>query len=254
MRRREVRAKRASNFRKLLFVTLAILATTIGASSVAKAVAVEVGYTISTTFGVPALGVPTIGPPGAGTAIIRYTAPTLTSAAYSLVGGPSFFALPGPAKIVGGTFAGPISFTVAGDIITGFGAGALGLGPGGFTFGPGGTLALALSGGVSGTAHCTGATCTAIGFTASAVGPIGFAATGVFSGFAGLPGGGTLPTFTLAGIAGTLGGFVVTGSIVFTEAPLFGGASRHLVPEPGTAMLVGLGLVGLAAARRARRH
>jgi hypothetical protein len=79
---------------------------------------------------------------------------------------------------------------------------------------------------------------------------------GLLAGLAASPGSSLFPSFVLSGVVGTALGLVsVTAKVTFTEAPLFGpGMSRHLTPEPGTATLLGLGLLGIAGVgRRLRR-
>jgi hypothetical protein len=172
------------------------LAVTLLLVSEAKAGFVDVGYTITTSFGIPGLGVPTIGPPGAGTAVIRYT--SALSGPYSAVGGfGAFSPLHATAKVMGATFIQPISFALFGDLITA---------PtpivGGFGGGPGlnlllspGTLGVGILGGASGLVHCTGATCGGlIPFPPSVLTPFGFALSGTLLGVAATPGSSLLPS------------------------------------------------------------
>ena len=62
-------------------------------------------------------------------------------------------------------------------------------------------------------------------------------------------------TFALFGPnMGTLFGAPLIAQFQFTEALIFNGntSSRHFIPEPGTAALLGLGLLGMAGASRRR--
>jgi len=236
----------------------------------AKADRVEVGYSLSGSIGIPALSLPAIGPPLTGSAIISYTNAPVGPAGNSAFGGfGAFTPLHDRAQLSGMTLLVPVNFMLFGDHLTAP-TPIAGTAVGAFspkasnTLLSSGLLRVKAIGGVSGSIHCTGASCGGlIPIQSSVLTPFGLTFSGVLSGVAATPG--PLPTvpdrmvllqaFTLAGTFGTFLGTPVTATLIFTEAPLFGGGfSRHRVPEPGTAVLLGLGLVGIAAAgRRLRR-
>jgi hypothetical protein len=196
-----------------------------------------------------------------GSAIISYTNAPVGPAGNSAFGGfGAFTPLHDRAQLGMMTLLVPVSFDLFGDHLTAptpIAWTAVG------AFSPqasntllsSGLLRVKAIGGVSGSIHCTGASCGGLSpIPPSVLTPFGVPISGVLSGVAATPGSSLLPAFTLAGTFGTFLGVPVTATLTFTEAPLFGGFSRHRIPEPGTAVLLGLGLVGIAAAgRRLRR-
>ncbi len=225
-------------------LALAALLALAGYAPTTNAATMDVSYTAVTIVSVPGIG--PLGPPAFGSATVRYTA-----APGGVISGPTGTILHGPATLLGGSFAGPLGFTAAGDLFTGMATGTLIGAPGG-VLASSGTLMLPIGGFVGGTLHCSGGTCPILGFTPSVINPLAFPFTATLV----APGAATIGsslffTFTfLPFTAGTLGGAPITASITFSEIP----GSRHFVPEPNTAVLFGLGLVALAGAGRAARR
>ena len=225
-------------------LALAALLALAGYAPTANAASMDVTYTAFAT--VSGLGIGPLGPPAIGTATVRYTA-----APGGVISGPTGTILHGPAALLAGTFAGPLGFTAGGDIFTGMATGTFMGVPGGVLASTG-SLVLPVGGVVGGTLHCSGGTCPAAGFVPSVITPLflPFAATLMAPGAATL-GSSLLPIFTFLPVTvGTFGGFPITASVSFSEIP----GSRHFVPEPNTAALLGLGLFGLAGAGRVVRR
>ena len=215
-----------------------------GLAPVAKAVPVEVTYSVTSVVNLPLLGTQLGVLTGQST--IRYLG-TGANTTSGPVGG--FVA---PARIRSFQASGPLSFTVAAagtGVITGF----VNLSAGGQVNGSvaalGGPVLLPIAATPTGFIHCTGALCgnPLISLPVSVSVPISLVFNTVLSDAAAFPSVGNV--LTLVGNFGTFGGVPLTATSTLNEI------SRTAVPEPGTAALVWLGLVGLGGARwRVRRQ
>lgn len=203
----------------------------------AAAVPVDVTYDItSLSITSPGLGgAQTLGlVPGSGTIKVRFASGTagghVSAGALHVVSGAFQLTNTFTSTILGN----PISFSGFQDLtIPGSGGGNV-TAAGAFTLG---TVAHIASGFV----HCGGAICPLAGFSSSVVQPAtsGLRPLNITAGIiAGFPSLGP-QIFNGAGNAGTGGGQPLILSITGQEI------SRTVVPEPGTGLLVGLGLVGL---------
>jgi hypothetical protein len=211
---------------------------------VAKAVPVEVTYSVSTVVNLPilALQLGTL----TGTSTIRYNGTGLNTTNGPLGG------FVGAGRIQSLAVAGPLNFQVLAlgtGTLTGFVGVSAGPSVNGALMGLGGPLQLPLGGTATGFIHCTGAVCAhpLLALPVSINIPISLVFQTVLSDATAFPTGpGAL---TLVGGFGTFGGVPLTATSTLTEI------SRTAVPEPGTAALVWLGLVGMAGMRwRARRQ
>jgi hypothetical protein len=230
--------------RMRIAVSLVGLLVLTGLAPVAKAVPVEVTYSVSTAVNLPllALNLGTL----TGTSTIRY----LGTGANTLSGPSGGFV--GPARIRTLNAAGPLNFQVlvlGTGTLTGFASVAAGPEVNGALAALGGPLQLPLDGAAGGFIHCTGAVCAhpLLALPVSVNIPISLVFNTVLQDLTAFP---TAPgVLTLVGGFGTFGGVSLTATSTLTEI------SRTAVPEPGTAVLVWLGLVGRAGVRaRARRQ
>ena len=236
----------------------------LGFAPSAQAVPVEVFYSVTSVVTIPALGNAPLALMG-GFATLRYQ--NATAAGSVILDGDMRFQ----------------SFSVTGNLILNLGTPVLLTGPFGVALGPiAGTNGVGasnqalnavsfvnarLEGVASGLAHCVGILCgsptvpipsgsvfvpvTLPFFTIAGNQNTGFA--GNYQGNANLAPGGTAypgaqPGISLQGYFRIFGGLPIFVNNQLTEI------SRTVVPEPGTASLVWLGLVGLAGARWHRRH
>lgn len=218
----------------------AVLATgllvLLGLAPAAQAVPVEVDYALTGTITLPALSL-TLGTLS-GNARIHYTNATASGNAID----------PGFGRVVSAVAGGPLSFNVLSAAqFTGFATAAVGGNPNGVL--TANNITLPFAGSATGSIHCTGACMTLASIPASVTLPITLPfntiLANVVSGVNGNPNNGTL---TLGGGFGTFSSLPLTIHLTLTEI------SRTVVPEPGTASLVWLGLVGLAGARRYARR
>ncbi len=228
--------------KRLALVLAAALGMT-AAAPAAQALPVDITYGLSGVLALPSLGVPAIGPPGFGSMTLRYTAASANSmlATLPLPPGAPVGLSSGPVHLQMLTFMQVIAFAFAGDIFAGMvsaaaAPSAVGTLSGGMLSIPGGM------GSFMGSVHCTGATCGLVGLPVSVIVPL----SGLFgpSTLAAVVGAapGIATAFPLAPIAlGTFGGFPITAMLSAAEV------SRHVTPEPTSAALLGLGLVGLAS-------
>jgi hypothetical protein len=233
--------------RRLAPVLTAVLGLS-AAAPTAQALPVDISYGLSGVISV--LGIP-LGPAGTGSMAVRYTAASGNSSLMSLLlspGAPVGLSS-GPVHLQGFSFMQVIAFAIGGDTFTGFATAAAGasapglLGGGMLSIGP-------VFGTLMGVVHCVGATCPGLGLPISI--PVPISASLLIPLAAGV---GTAPSIALSFpiapfTVGTFGGFALTAMLSAAEV------SRHVTPEPGSAALVGLGLVGLASAsgwRRTRR-
>jgi hypothetical protein len=205
-----------------------------GLAPSARAVPVEVTYALSGTVSLPALAIQ-LGTVS-GTTRIRYVG-TGANTTNGPVGG-----FVGPARIQSFGAVGVLAFSVLGNAAFTGGFNAIAPAQANGTFpAVGSGIALPLAGAANGTIHCVGAGCTGLGFAASVNNPIALVFNTVLTDSVAAP---TLAgTLQLAGGFGTFQGLVLTISTNLTEI------SRTAVPEPGTASMVWLGLVGLAGVR-----
>ena len=231
-----------------------------GAGGIANAAQVEITYNLQTTYTL--VGIGELGPSSSGSMTVEYPVTANTPLVSSTTG-------------PGGTFSGVViphgpihislltlppifvNVSIGGDIImgtlnptaTGINSifGSL-MSTGALTFGPFNIWDL-------GSLHCTGATCTALGFTMQSV-PQMFTigSAGLILSFpnVGTTMSGVLNTmFSGSATIGSLFGYNVSAATSGQEI------GRHLTPEPSTGLMLGLGLGGLgllgARARRVRR-
>jgi hypothetical protein len=220
---------------------LSVVLFVLGMAPAAQAVPVEVNYSVSSTLTLPALAL-TLGTL-TGSSTIRYVGTGLNT-----TNGPAG-GFAAPARIQSFNAAGPLAFAVGTASFTGSVAAAAPAQVNGALASAGGALTLPLAGSASGSIHCTGALCAGVGLPASVPVPISLVFNTVLSDASAVPTGpGAL---TLVGALGTFAGFTIIATTTLTEI------SRTVVPEPGTASLVWLGLTGLAGARwhlRRRRN
>lgn len=202
----------------------------------ATAVPVDVTYQLdSLSITSATLGLQTLGlVPGSGTITVRFANGTagghVGAGAMHVVSGAFQLTNTFSATIFGNplVFSGFQSLTIPGS------GGGNATAGGAFTLGTVAHIA-------SGFLHCAGAICPLAGFYSSVVQPVTSGlrplniTAGIISGF---PSVGP-QIFNGAGTAGTGGGYALGLSITGQEI------SRTVVPEPGTALLVGLGLAGL---------
>jgi hypothetical protein len=241
----------------------------LGFAPAAKAVPVEVFYSVTSVVTIPSLGGLPLALMG-GFATLRYQNATaggqvindgdMRFQSFSVTGNLILYV---PGSIVGSpvlSMTGPFGFA------TGPIAGTNGVGASNQAIITGSGVAARLEGVASGLAHCTGALCgtptvpipggsvfvpvTLPFHTVAINGNAGFA--GNYLGNANnAPGGtaypGAQPQISLQGNFGLFGGIPIFVNNQMTEI------SRTVVPEPGTASLVWLGLVGIAGARWHRR-
>jgi len=215
-----------------------------GLAPVARAVPVEVTYSVSTVVTLPLLGIQ-LGTL-TGQSRIRYLG-TGANTTTGPVGG--FVA---PARIQSFVAAGPLNFQIlalATGTFSGFASVADFGNVNGSVAGLGGPVLLPIAATAGGTLHCAGAVCAnpLVNIPASVINQIALVFNTVLSDATAFPSVGNI--LTLVGGFGTFGGVSLTATSTLNEI------SRTAVPEPGTASLVWLGLVGLAGARwRVRRR
>jgi hypothetical protein len=231
-------------FKKCALVLTALLALG-GFASTAQAATMTITYAIDGTVGLPALGLFVIAPV-TGSMAIQYTATG------GVASGSAGTPLHGPARIVSGNVAGPVSFVLGGDQFTGVANGNFAPAPPGSLMSSG-ILNLPVLGLISGNVHCSGLSCTGFGFTPSVVAPLSIPLSGGLAGTAATTGSFLFGSFGLGGAIGLAFTAAIPGGIPLTATLNLTEVSRHFVPEPGSLSLVGLGLVGLVGvAQRAR--
>jgi hypothetical protein len=220
-----------------LFFSLA-LALTFGTS--AQAAPVDVTYAISVSIDIPAFATTAFS--GTGDLTVRFQNGT-----------PGSHASPGPITVLGGNAFVAGTFSLVGDLFSGFqnivwagGGSGSATGAGAFNLSTVGLIA-------SGQIHCTGATCAIASLPASVPvpltgGTVPFAGAGTLYGF---PSVGP-QSFVASGPAGTFGGISLSATVTGVEI-----SRVHQVPEPTSASMIGLGLLAAAAlggaARKLRR-
>jgi hypothetical protein len=217
----------------------------------AHATALDVTYNLS-----GALSVAGAIPAGnlTGTVTVRYTAPGLTA----FISGPTGNPIHGPVHVQGGALSASINIGSIPTLVPGMSGLLVGaINPSGVgSLAPPGNLFLSsATGTIFGPLHCSGAHCGTLSPPMVASVPLSVSipfhfllnAPSVTSG------GILLPTFLASPLTvATMAGLPITAALTMSEV------GRHVVPEPTSFSLVGLGLLGLAGgagwrARRARR-
>ena len=213
------------------------LLVVLGLAPAARAVPVEVDYAVTGIITLPALSL-ALGTLS-GTSRLRFNNATASGNAIGS----------GAARVVSFLAGGPLSFNVLGaaQFVGSANANVIGGSPNGAL--TANNITLPFHGTATGQIVCTGACMTLASIPPSVTLPITLPFNTILanlvSGANGNPNNGTV---TLHGGFGTFSSLPVTVQLTLTEI------GRTVVPEPGTASLVWLGLVGLAGVRRYARR
>lgn len=193
----------------------------------AEAVPVDVTYDIQVVINIPAFGAfPAFS--GSGLQTLRFANGT-----------PGGHVSAGPLQVMGGSAFVSGSFFVSMTFFSGT-QHFVHTGGGGSVTAAGGFSLNVFNHVTQGFLHCHGANCASFGFVSSVPDPLTsftqiFVQQGIFAGFPSLG----PQSFSATGTAGTFGGAVLTVLVTGQEV------GRSVVPEPGTGLLVGLGLAAL---------
>ena len=236
----------------------------LGFAPSAQAVPVEVFYSVTSVVTIPSLGNAPLALMG-GFATLRYQ--NATALGSVILDGDMRFQTFSVTGFLVLNLGAPVSLTGPFGVALGPIAGTNGVGASNQSLNALSGVNARLSGTASGLAHCVGTLCggtlvpippgsvfvpvTLPFFTIAGNNNTGFA--GGYQGNANLGTTGAAyplvqPAISLQGYFGVFGGLPIFVNNQLTEI------SRTVVPEPGTASLVWLGLVGLAGARWHRRH